>query len=190
MSDSSPPSAPGPAPKSSAPDPEATELQTMLFLDMVAQQTNLALIFLGEVPHPETGKRVRELRTARIFIDQLEMLEAKTRGNLNKREEALLKQSLMATRMAFVNAAGQESHSPPPTAPSTPSTGSGQVPSTSSGQAPSTSSGEAASKGAGQDPSTPHATSSANAPAPDAPAATATPAAAQDEERKKFVKKY
>jgi hypothetical protein len=95
MSDptSSPP-APGNLPRE--------ELQTVLFLDLVAQHANMALMFLGRVPHPQTGKQVVDLENARLFIDQLEMLEAKTRGNLNKREEGLLKQSLMATRMAFV----------------------------------------------------------------------------------------
>jgi hypothetical protein len=43
-----------------------------------------------------------------MFIDQLEMLEVKTKGNLDKREEGLLKQSLTALRMAFVEAANQE----------------------------------------------------------------------------------
>jgi len=95
MSDpTSSPSAPGNLPHE--------ELQTVLFLDLVAQHANMALMFLGRVPHPQTGKQVVDLETARLFIDQLEMLETKTRGNLNKREEGLLKQSLMATRMAFV----------------------------------------------------------------------------------------
>jgi len=76
---------------------------------MVIQQTNMALMFLGQVPHPETGERVRDLNAARMFIDQLEMLESKTKGNLDKREQGLLKQSLTALRMAFVEAANQES---------------------------------------------------------------------------------
>jgi len=39
-----------------------------------------------------------------MFIDQLEMLEVKTKGNLNKQEEGLLKQALAALHMAFVEA--------------------------------------------------------------------------------------
>jgi hypothetical protein len=39
-----------------------------------------------------------------MFIDQLEMLEVKTKGNLNKQESALLKQSLMSLHMAYVDA--------------------------------------------------------------------------------------
>jgi hypothetical protein len=90
------------------PEGSAAEMTSALFLNMVIQQTNMALMFLGQVPHPESGERVRDLNTARMFIDQLEMLEAKTKGNLDKREQGLLKQSLTALRMAFVEAANQE----------------------------------------------------------------------------------
>src|SRR5262249_40576594 len=72
--------------------------------NMVAQQTNMALMLLGKVPHPETGQTVTDVDAAQMFIDQLEMLEAKTKGNLNKQEESLLKQSLMALRLTFVEA--------------------------------------------------------------------------------------
>ena len=79
-------------------------MQSALFAQLVMQQSNLALMLLGKTPHPETGKTVRDLDTAQMFIDQLEMIEAKTRGNLNSHEAALLKQSLMSLRMAFVEA--------------------------------------------------------------------------------------
>ncbi|MEO7298148.1 MAG: DUF1844 domain-containing protein [Verrucomicrobiota bacterium] len=87
----------------------ATELSaedaiTNLFANLVIQQTNMAFMFLGRVPHPETGEVIQDLESARFFIDQLEMIEMKTRGNLEKREEGLLKQSLTGLRMAFVEA--------------------------------------------------------------------------------------
>src|SRR4030095_5244099 len=88
------------------------EMQSALFAQLIMQQSNLAMMLLGKVPHPESGQPVRDLESARLFIDQLEMLEVKTKGNLNKEEEMLLKQSLMALRMAFVEAV----ESPPPTA--------------------------------------------------------------------------
>jgi hypothetical protein len=37
----------------------------------------------------------------------LEMLEAKTKGNLGSQEQAMLKQTLMTVRMAFVEAANE-----------------------------------------------------------------------------------
>jgi hypothetical protein len=77
---------------------------SLLFGQLVLQQSQMALIFLGKVPNPETGKTEPNLDAARVFIDQLEMLEAKTKGNLNKQEEMLLKQTLMPLRLAFVEA--------------------------------------------------------------------------------------
>lgn len=61
-------------------------------------------MLLGKAPNPQSGEITRDLDGARMFIDQLEMLEVKTKGNLNREEEQLLKQSLMSLRMAFVEA--------------------------------------------------------------------------------------
>ena len=47
-----------------------------------------------------------------MFIDQLEMLEVKTRGNLDKQEDKLLKQSLTALRLAFVEAVESQARQP------------------------------------------------------------------------------
>jgi len=80
------------------------EIISALFANLIIQQTNMAFMFLGRVPHPETGEVIQDLESAKFFIDQLEMIEAKTKGNLDKREEGLLKQSLTGLRMAFVEA--------------------------------------------------------------------------------------
>jgi len=80
------------------------EMASALFAQLVIQQSNMALLLMGKVPHPQTGKTVRDIEAARLFIDQLEMLEAKTKGNLTKEEDQLLKQSLLSLRMAFVEA--------------------------------------------------------------------------------------
>jgi hypothetical protein len=80
------------------------EMMSALFAQLVVQQSNMAMLLMGKVPHPQTGKTVRDVDAARLFIDQLEMLEAKTKGNLTKEEEQLLKQSLMALQMSFVEA--------------------------------------------------------------------------------------
>jgi hypothetical protein len=78
------------------------EMMSALFAHMVIQNTNMALMFLGKVPHPQSGEHMHDLEAARMFIDQLEMLEAKTKGNLTPEEGKLLQQSLMHLRMAFV----------------------------------------------------------------------------------------
>jgi len=90
------------------------EVLSALFAGMILQQTNMALMLLGRVPHPETGENMRDIDSAKMFIDQLEMLEAKTRGNLDKNEEKLLKQSLTTLRMAFVETVDEQ---PAPASP-------------------------------------------------------------------------
>ena len=92
--------------------------QTALFAHLLMQQTNMAMMLLGKMPHPETGETTKDLDSARIFIDTLEMLEAKTKGNLSNEENRLLKQALMSVRMSFVEAA--ESKEPAAPQPSDP----------------------------------------------------------------------
>lgn len=86
------------------------EIMSALFGHMVIQNTNMALLLLGQIPHPETGEHAYDIDAARMFIDQLEMLEAKTKGNLTAQEDKLLKQSLTHLRMTFV----QAMENPPP----------------------------------------------------------------------------
>jgi hypothetical protein len=112
-------------PASGSPD----EIRSALFAHMVMQQSSMAMMLLGKAAHPETGQIVRDLEAAKFFIDQLEMLEFKTKGNLNQEEAALLKQSLMSLRMAFVESVD----APPPPAgtgaeQATPPAGAGPAP--------------------------------------------------------------
>jgi len=58
------------------------ERHSVLFVQMVMQLSNMAMMLLGQVPDPQSGQTIRDLEAARLFIDQLEALEAKTRGNL------------------------------------------------------------------------------------------------------------
>jgi hypothetical protein len=162
---------------------DAKEMMTAMFASLVMQQTNMATIFLGLAPHPQTGKMATDLEHAKYFIDQLEMLEAKTRGNLDKREEGLLKQSLTSLRLAFVEAV---SNPAPPAAeveksaaPAAAAEPSGPVP----GAAPQA---EAAGPATGAETGG----SQPAGPAPQAHAAGPAPQAAADDSRKKFTKKY
>ena len=87
------------------------ESMSAQFAGLVMQQTNLALMLLGKTPHPETQKTMLDIDGAKMFIDQLEMLEVKTQGNLKADEAKLLKQNLTALRLAFVQAIDSQSPS-------------------------------------------------------------------------------
>ncbi|MBI3879685.1 MAG: DUF1844 domain-containing protein [Verrucomicrobia bacterium] len=86
-----------------APSPvEREQMMSAMFANLVVSQGNLALMMLGVTPHPHTGERFHDLDSARLFIDQLEMVEFKTRGNLSKEEAALLARTLTQLRLTFV----------------------------------------------------------------------------------------
>jgi hypothetical protein len=78
-------------------EPEGVDF-TML-INAMAQP---ALLFLGEIPHPATGKPTFDLEQARLQIDMLDLLRVKSRGNLTPQEEGLLDRVLYQLRMLYV----------------------------------------------------------------------------------------
>jgi hypothetical protein len=83
---------------------EDSQRKSALFSHLIMQQSNMALMLMGKVAHPESGQVMQDLESARLFIDQIEVLEEKTKGNLTKEEAGLMKQILMNLRMSFVEA--------------------------------------------------------------------------------------
>jgi len=78
-------------------------VHSALFEQLVSGHGHMALMFLGQLENPQTGRREEpEPLGAKVFIDQLDMLLAKTQGNLSEHEAALLQQTLTATQLAFV----------------------------------------------------------------------------------------
>ncbi|MBM4010648.1 MAG: DUF1844 domain-containing protein [Planctomycetes bacterium] len=65
-----------------------------------------ALMALGRIPNPITNKAVRNLATAKHFIDTIDMLEEKTRGNLGPDERKLLEEIQHQLRLLYL---GEES---------------------------------------------------------------------------------
>jgi len=61
------------------------------FAGFVLGLGQMALVHLGEIPVPGTEEMAMDLEQARHSIDILDMLEAKTRGNLTPDEETLLR---------------------------------------------------------------------------------------------------
>jgi hypothetical protein len=74
------------------------------FVEFVKIQAQQVLLFLGKIPNPSTGKVVQNFEAARLFIDQLEMLQEKTNGNLSLEESEVLNVTLSEVRFAYVRA--------------------------------------------------------------------------------------
>jgi len=78
---------------------------TQRFIEFVMMQAQNAALFLGQIPHPQSGQPEINLEAARMFIDQLAMIQEKTRGNLTTDETTVLRNALSSLQMAFVEAA-------------------------------------------------------------------------------------
>ena len=64
-----------------------------------------AALFLGQIPNPKTGEGEVNLELAKMFIDQLAMIQEKTRGNLTNEESTVLRNALSNLQMAYVEVA-------------------------------------------------------------------------------------
>ena len=108
------------------------------FIEFVMMHAQNAALFLGQIPNPKTGEGEVNLELAKMFIDQLAMIQEKTRGNLSNEEATVLKNTLSNLQMIYVEVAQSpqgraqsrpepkaegpavSAPEPPPAAPSTP----------------------------------------------------------------------
>jgi hypothetical protein len=105
---------------------------TQRFIEFVVMHAQNAALFLGQIPNPKTGQGEVNLDLARMFIDQLAMIQEKTRGNLTSEEAKVLTNALSNLQMAYVEVAREQPKeamrpeapeaAPPPTAPEQSST--------------------------------------------------------------------
>ena len=72
-----------------------------------------AALFLGQIPNPQSGKAEVNLEVAKMFIDQLAMIQEKTRGNLSSEESAVLRNALSNLQLAYVEATGGKAKTMP-----------------------------------------------------------------------------
>jgi len=104
---------------------QTDEKHPMLFSALVIMLHSAAMQQLGKIKHPVTGKVERHLPAAQDTIDMLDMLTAKTKGNLSTDEEKLLTQVVAELKLNYVDEAGKPD-APPDTG--TPAAGEGGRP--------------------------------------------------------------
>jgi hypothetical protein len=96
------------------------------FIEFVMMQAQNAAFMLGQIPHPQTGKAEVNLDMAQLLIDQLVMIQEKTKGNLSNDEGRILANALSNLQIAFVEVAQKQrpgasvSPAPEPVTPSKP----------------------------------------------------------------------
>ncbi|MDD5676847.1 MAG: DUF1844 domain-containing protein [Kiritimatiellae bacterium] len=79
-----------------------SDINKMLFMHLVSMLAMSAIQQMGKLVDPATGKAETNLDAAQATIDMLDMLELKTRGNLDAEETKLIKDTLMSLKMNYV----------------------------------------------------------------------------------------
>ena len=94
--------------KTAGPESVAGEfrLPAINFATFIFSLNSSALVQLGLMDDPGTDKKVKNLPLAKQTIDILGLLEEKTRGNLSREEEDMLKHILYDLRILYVKEKG------------------------------------------------------------------------------------
>jgi hypothetical protein len=75
----------------------------IMFKQLVLSLTEAAMMQMGKIVNPGTGKAERNLAQARGTIDLLRMLKAKVQKGLSESEAGLLDQNLLHVQMNYVS---------------------------------------------------------------------------------------
>lgn len=75
----------------------------MLFIQLVMQNHQMAMMSLGKLENPVAGKTERNLEFAKLSIDTLDMIKEKTKGNLSEYEEKFLSETLKEIKLVYVS---------------------------------------------------------------------------------------
>ncbi len=87
---------------------ENIDMHKELFAHLVILLASSTMQHLGKVVNPATNAAEVNLEAAQSSIDLLDMLETKTRGNLDKDEDRFLKATLAQLKMNFVETANAQ----------------------------------------------------------------------------------
>jgi len=74
----------------------------LTFQDLVLSLSTTAMLQLGFLANPQSGKAEQDLAGAKQTIDTLQILNDKTMGNLREEESILLESSLFDLKMMFL----------------------------------------------------------------------------------------
>ena len=92
----------------------AEQLNENLFQGLTISLAAATMQHLGKTLNPMTNKIEKNLEAAQSTIDMLDMLEAKTKGNLGDLEAKLLKSVLAELKMNYVETMNEKPAEPAP----------------------------------------------------------------------------
>jgi hypothetical protein len=77
-------------------------------MQLIMQNQQIAMMAMGKIKNPISDKIERNLEHAKIYIDTLDMLLAKTKGNLSEYEEKFLIETLKELKLNYVDEVDKE----------------------------------------------------------------------------------
>lgn len=77
--------------------------QQLLFVMLIQQHEQIAMMGMGKVNNPTTDEPERDLKSAKYAIDTLIMLEKFTKGNLPEELREYLNQTLTNLRLNYAD---------------------------------------------------------------------------------------
>src|SRR4030066_1907883 len=81
----------------------------LLFMQLVLQNQQLAMMSMGKLKNPVTDKIDRNLEFAKMSIDTLDMIAVKTKGNLSEYEDKFLNEVIKDLKLNYVDEVSKES---------------------------------------------------------------------------------
>lgn len=97
----------------------AAQRQQILFMSLVTMLAENGMMALGKIVPPGAEEPILDLELARVMIDTLDVLKARTKGNLEAEEGRFLETHLTNLRLNFLEtqkqqAAGEAEDPEPP----------------------------------------------------------------------------
>jgi len=86
----------------------AEDNHQILFMQLVMQNQQMAMISLGKINNPVSDTLDKNLEYAKLSIGTLDMLAQKTKGNLSEYEEKLLAETVNQLKIFYVEESGRE----------------------------------------------------------------------------------
>jgi hypothetical protein len=77
--------------------------EQLLFVMLVQQHQQIAMMGLGKIKNPATDKIERDLKSAKYAIDTLNMIQKYTEGNLPKELKDYINQTLTNLRLNYAD---------------------------------------------------------------------------------------
>jgi hypothetical protein len=94
----------GPRETGGADESQRVPLPEVNFNSLIFSLSSSALLHLGEIDDPYSGKKIKDLSLAKHTIDTIGLLKSKTKGNLTDEETKFLESVLADLRWRFVKA--------------------------------------------------------------------------------------